>query len=95
MQQNNSITVALDGRITGEIALPIAGLLTRRSVQKTAEDFDKVRTAFNEQGYVHINNVMNFCLLSLTCVSALKLTDRGYLNTETFVQPPLYEEIAE
>ena len=95
IELQGGITAALGGRITGEIALPIAGLLTRRSVQKTAEDFDKVRTAFNEQGYVHINNIMNFCLLSLTCVSALKLTDRGYLNTETFVQPPLYEEIAE
>ena len=93
IELQGGITAALDGQISGEIALPIAGLLTRKSVQKTAEEFDNVRKAFNEQGYEHINNIMNFCLLSLTCVSALKLTDRGYLNTETFVQPALYEEI--
>ena len=87
------ITVSLEGRIIGEIALPIAGLLSKKSVEKTAEDFQKVRQGFNELGYTHFNNIMNFTLLSLTCTPVLKLTDRGYLNTETFAQPPLYEEI--
>ena len=36
---------------------------------------------------------MNFTLLSLSCIPTLKLTDRGYLNTETFEQPSLYEEM--
>ncbi|MBR0478472.1 MAG: adenine deaminase [Solobacterium sp.] len=92
IELQGGITAALDGRITAEIALPVAGLLTRKSVKATAEEFDSVRAAFDAQSYVHINNIMNFCLLSLTCVSSLRLTDRGYLNTETFVQPPLYEE---
>ena len=90
---NGGIVVTKDKEITGEIALPIAGLLSKKSVEKTAEDFEAVRKAFNEQGYEHINNIMNVTLLALTCIPRLKLTDRGYLNTETFIIPPLYEEI--
>ncbi len=94
IELQGGIAVACDGKITAEIALPIAGLLSKKSVQETASDFQKVRNGFNELGYTHINNIMNFCLLSLTCIPTLKLTDRGYLNTETFTQPPLYEEIS-
>jgi adenine deaminase len=36
---------------------------------------------------------MNFSLIALTCIPTLKLTDRGYMNADTFEQPPLYEEL--
>lgn len=93
IDMQGGITVSKDNEITAEIALPVAGLLSKKSVQDTATDFKKVREAFNNQGYVHFDNIMNFCLLSLTCISTLKLTDRSYLNTETFEKPSLYEEI--
>lgn len=93
IELNGGIVVTKNREITGEIALPIAGLLSKRSVKETAKEFETVRNAFNEQGYEHINNIMNFCLLSLTCIPTLKLTDRGYLNTITFTKPSLYEEI--
>ena len=86
------IVVTLNGAITGEIALPVAGLLSKKSVKDTAAEFEKVRSAFDKQGYEHINNIMNLCLLSLTCTPVLKLTDRGYLNTVSFERPSLYEE---
>ena len=87
------IAVSLNGEITGKICLPIAGLLSKTSVEETAKDFNTVRSAFDAQGYEHINNIMNFSLIALTCIPTLKLTDRGYLNTDTFEQPPLYEEL--
>ena len=78
------IVTTLDNEISSEIALPIAGLLSKKSVENTAKDFDLVRKAFDRQGYKHINNIMNFTLLALSCTASLKLTDRAYLNTETF-----------
>ena len=87
------IAVALNETIRGKIELPIAGLLSKKSVEKTAADFEAVRKAFNEQGYEHINNIMNFTLMSLTCIPSLKLTDRGYLNTDTMELVSLFEEI--
>lgn len=90
---NGGIAVSLHNAITGKICLPIAGLLSKASVEKTAKDFDNVRRAFDAQGYEHINNIMNFSLIALTCIPTLKLTDRGYMNADTFEQPPLYEEL--
>ncbi len=87
------IAVSLHNEITGKIRLPIAGLLSKASVEETAKDFDNVRRAFDAQGYEHINNIMNFSLIALTCIPTLKLTDRGYMNADTFEQPPLYEEL--
>ena len=40
------ITVALNGKITAEIALPVAGLLSKKSVEETAAEFERVREAF-------------------------------------------------
>lgn len=93
IELQGGIVVSLDGKIKAEIELPIGGLLSRKSVEDTAADFVKVRKAFDEIGYRHFNNVMNFTLLSLTCIPILKLTDRGYLNTVTMEQPSLFEEI--
>ncbi|MBQ1438706.1 MAG: adenine deaminase [Solobacterium sp.] len=89
---NGGIAVSLHNEIKGKICLPIAGLLSKASVEKTAEEFDNVRKAFDAQGYEHINNIMNFSLIALTCIPTLKLTDRGYMNADTFEQLPLYEE---
>ncbi|MBR2684761.1 MAG: adenine deaminase [Erysipelotrichaceae bacterium] len=87
------ITAVSEGKLIGEIALPIAGLLSRKSVKKTSEDFEMIRAAFDALGYRHRNNIMNFCLLSLTCIPKLKLTDRGYMDTVELKMVPLYEEI--
>ena len=93
IELQGGIVVSKDHNIIAQIELPIAGLLSRKSVEDTAADFVKVRKGFDEIGYRHFNNIMNFTLLSLTCIPTLKLTDRGYLNTVTMQQPSLYEEI--
>lgn len=90
---NGGIVCTLNKEISGEIALPIAGLLSKKSVKQTALEFNKVRDAFNRQGYEHINNIMNFCLLSLTCIPSLRLTDRAYLNTVSLEKLKLCEEM--
>ena len=92
IDMHGGICTVLDGKITSEVALPVAGLLSKKPVEECAMEFEKVREAFEAQGYEHLNSVMNFTLLSLTCIPVLKLTDRGYLNTETFRLESLYEE---
>ncbi len=93
ISMNGGIVSVLDGKVTGTLALPVAGLMSNRSVEETAEDFIRIRKAFENQGYVHRNTIMNFCLLALTCVPYLRLTDKGYLDTENIRMVPLYEEI--
>ncbi|MBQ1877873.1 MAG: adenine deaminase [Erysipelotrichaceae bacterium] len=90
---HGGFVVVNKGNITGELALPIAGLMSNHSVEQTARDFTGVRKAMEAQGYVHGNTVMNLCLLSLTCSPFLKLTDQGYMDTVNLKMVPLYEEL--
>ena len=90
---NGGIVAVNNGKITGQLSLPIAGLMSNLSVEKAAEQFISIRKAFEKQGYVHRNTVMNLCLLSLTCMPFLKLTDKGYMDTSELKMLPLYEEI--
>lgn len=84
--------VTENSEITAEMRLPIAGLLSNLSVKKTALQFKKLREAFNRQGYVHFNNIMNFCLLALTCINALRVTDQGLMDTVHNKMVPLIIE---
>ena len=81
-----------DGEIIGSMELPIAGLLSKKSVSKAGAEFDSVRKGYDALGYRHFNNVMNFCLLPLTCIPVLRITDRGYMNTVSLEMVSLYEE---
>jgi adenine deaminase len=93
IERQGGIIAVKDGEIKGLLELPVAGIMSNRSVEEAGRQFSAIRKAFDEQGYIHHNNVMNFCLLSLTCVAKLKLTDCGYLDTEMMKIRPLYEEI--
>ncbi|MBQ1827053.1 MAG: hypothetical protein II126_03685, partial [Erysipelotrichaceae bacterium] len=93
VESHGGIAAVENGKVTGLMALPVAGLMSEGSVEKAGQDFTLLRQAFEKQGYVHRNSVMNFCLLSLTCVPALKLTDCGYMDTENLKMVPLYEEL--
>ncbi len=90
---SGGIVAVNNGEITGQLSLPIAGLMSNLSVEKAAKQFISIRNAFEKQGYVHRNTVMNLCLLSLTCMPFLKLTDKGYMDTVELRMLPLYEEI--
>lgn len=90
---NGGIVSINGGKVTGQLSLPIAGLMSNLSVEKAAEQFTSIREAFEKQGYVHRNTIMNLCLLSLTCMPFLKLTDKGYMDTVNLKMVPLYEEI--
>ena len=90
---NGGIVAVNNGIVTGQLSLPIAGLMSSLSVEKAARQFVSIREAFEKQGYVHRNTVMNLCLLSLTCMPFLKLTDTGYMDTVNLKMVPLYEEL--
>lgn len=83
---------AADARITAEMSLPIAGLLSRKSVRKTSDEIKLLRTALEKQGYKHDNSIMNFCLLALTCIGELRLTDKGLMDTVNLKMLPLIVE---
>lgn len=90
IELQGGFVVTRDGEIKGELALPIAGILSDESVEKTAEDLLGVWQALVDQGYEHLSPVMSTGTLGLPCAPFFKLTDKGIVDvTECRLVPGL------
>ena len=70
------------GKILAELALPVAGLLSEKSLKETAQSLKAVRQSMENLGYVHYNPIMSFATLGLPVSPALKLTDKGLIDVK-------------
>lgn len=69
-----------NGEIKAEVPLPVAGILSEKSVQKLGLEVKELRKAMTELGYKHYNPIMSLCTLSLPVSPALKITDKGLID---------------
>jgi adenine deaminase len=76
--------VARSGKILGEIALPIAGVMSDRSFEDVSKDLKRLREAAHQIGSSVEDPTMILAFLSLCVIPALKLTDFGLVR---FVPP--------
>lgn len=70
------------GKILSELPLPVAGLLSEKTLEETALRLKAVRRSMEDLGYVHYNPIMSFATLGLPVSPALKLTDKGLVNVK-------------
>lgn len=70
------------GKILAELALPVAGLLSEKSLKETAQSLKAVRQSMENLGYAHYNPIMSFATLGLPVSPALKLTDKGLIDVK-------------
>ncbi|OEG11235.1 adenosine deaminase [Enterococcus plantarum] len=89
LAQNELITiqggyiVVADGEITGKCPLPIGGILSQAPIEELGGDLQEVRASMQALGYKNMNEIMSFSTLSLPVSPAIKVTDRGMMNTKT------------
>ena len=83
------IVVADAGRVTGELALPIAGLLSDRPVEEVVERLDELHDQLRGLGVTIEAPFMTLSFLALSVIPALKITDRGLIDVERFEIVPL------
>jgi adenine deaminase len=83
------IVVARDGRITGELPLPVAGLLSDRPVEEVVDRLDELQAQLRELGVEIDAPFMTLSFLALSVIPALKITDRGLVDVERFEIVPL------
>ncbi len=69
-----------NNEITSELALPIAGILSDKSLEYTGTTLAKVRKEMQRLGYNHHNPIMSFGVLALSVSPALKITDMGLID---------------
>jgi adenine deaminase len=74
------IAVARDGAVRGELALPVAGLLSDRPADAVVARLDELHALLAEQGVGIDAPFMTLSFLALSVIPDLKLTDRGLVD---------------
>jgi adenine deaminase len=74
------IAVADAGAVRGELALPVAGLLSEAPAEAVVERLDELVALLREQGVDGEAPFMTLSFLALSVIPDLKLTDRGLVD---------------
>jgi adenine deaminase len=74
------IAVARDGAVRGELALPVAGLLSEEPAEAVVARLDELVALLRAQGVAGDAPFMTLSFLALSVIPDLKLTDRGLVD---------------
>jgi adenine deaminase len=82
--------VAVDGeQVLAQLPLPVAGLMSDRSLAEVRAGLDDLVTAARTLGCTHPDPFMILSFLALEVIPALKLTDQGLVDVERFELVPV------
>jgi adenine deaminase len=82
------IVVARDGAVRGELALPVAGLLSDEPVEDVVARLEALQDMLREQGVGDAAPFMTLSFLALSVIPSLKITDRGLVDVDRFELVP-------
>ncbi len=84
--------VIKNGRVIGEVALPIAGLMSEKPAEAVAEEAAAVLEGFRECGCQIKNPNMQLSLLALVVIPSLRISDLGLVDVDAFDFVPVLEK---
>ena len=73
-----------DGQILGHVALPIAGLMSDKSLEETSKSVEGLEQAWKDLGSTLPSPFMTMALIPLACLPETRLTNRGLVDCTTF-----------
>jgi adenine deaminase len=77
------------GRVTAELALPIAGLMSDRPAREVADRVGELVRAAQALGVTLAAPFMQLSFLGLSVIPELRLTDRGLVDVGRFELVPV------
>src|SRR5690606_29558343 len=83
-QLGGGIVVARDGQVVGELPLPVAGIMTDAPPERVAATMHELHDLLRTQGVGIDAPFMVLSFLALSVIPSLKLTDRGYVDVDSF-----------
>lgn len=83
------LVVAADGQVRGELALPIAGLMSDRPLAYVASRVAALEAELERMGVTGEAPFMSLSFLALSVIPKLKITDRGLVDVDRFELVPL------
>jgi adenine deaminase len=89
LQEIGGGIVVADGGVRGELALPVAGLLSDRPVEEVVERLEALHAILRDLGVEVEAPFTTLSFLALSVIPALKITDRGLVDVERFELVPL------
>jgi len=84
------LVVASGGEAVASLPLPIAGLMSDRSLPEVRSDLDALHTAYHDLGGTLDDAFMALSFLALPVIPSLKITDLGLVDVEKFEIVPLW-----
>ncbi len=90
-EMNGGQVVIKDGNVIGKVALPIAGLMSNKRADLVAKEAGSVLEGFRACGCTIENPNMQLSLLALVVIPALRISDLGLVDVETFSLIPIIE----
>ncbi len=91
IKMQGGLAVAADGQILATLSLPIAGLISNKSIEETKAELDQVVEAAKSLGCQVDSPFMAVSFLALPVIPELKLTDKGLVDVTQFKIVPLFE----
>ncbi|SLN37358.1 Adenine deaminase [Roseivivax jejudonensis] len=76
--------VAVDGNVSAELALPVAGLMSLAPFEEVQAALSDLRTAARALGVTLDEPFLQLAFLALPVIPALKITDRGMVDVTQF-----------
>ena len=90
-EMNGGQVVVKDGVVIGQVALPIAGLMSNKRAEVVAEEAATVLEGFRACGCTIVNPNMQLSLLALVVIPSLRISDLGLVDVDTFSFIPVLE----
>lgn len=84
------LVAVLEGEVIGQVALPIAGLMSAQPVERVRQEMDALLAAVARLGSPLHDPLMQLGFLALEVIPKLKLTDLGLVDVEQFDFTPLW-----
>jgi adenine deaminase len=88
-QTGGGIVVVENGKVVGDLPLPVAGLLSDEPVEKVVDRLEFLHEKLADIGVKTAAPFMTLSFLALSVIPALKITDRGLIDVTRFRLVPL------
>jgi adenine deaminase len=75
---------AVDGQVTAELALPVAGLMSDRPFEEVEQGLRRLRAAVAAMGTALHEPFLQMAFLALPVIPHLKITDKGLVDVDRF-----------
>ncbi len=85
------LVVVSEGRVLGELPLPIAGLMSDRPAEEVAAGIKRLEARLGELGVSLSTPFMYLSFLALSVIPELRVTDQGVVDVTRFELVPLLE----